>query len=91
MVYLQEDGGDVPGEDNLGDAVVVAERQEVGIKGFFIGRNSRKFSKFPFYPQGPIKFDIGQIFPFFSCFHTDNPNSAVRQSHTIMFYSCFYL
>ena len=34
-------------------------------KVFFIGRNSRKFSKFPFYPQGPIKFDIGQIFPFF--------------------------
>ena len=34
-------------------------------KVFFIGRNSRKFPKFPFYPQGPIKFDIGQIFPFF--------------------------
>ena len=34
-------------------------------KVFFIGRNSRKFPKFPFYPQGLIKFDIGQIFPFF--------------------------
>ena len=34
-------------------------------KVFFIGRNSRKFPKFPFYPQGPIKFDIGQIFLFF--------------------------
>ena len=29
MVYLQEDGGDVPSEDNLDDAVVVVERQEV--------------------------------------------------------------
>jgi len=35
------------------------------VKVFFIGRNSPKFPKFPFYPQGPIKFDIGQIYPFF--------------------------
>ena len=31
----------------------------VATKVSFIGRNSWKFSKFPFYPQGPIKFDIG--------------------------------
>jgi hypothetical protein len=34
-------------------------------EGFFIGRKSSIFSKFPFYPRGPIKFDISQIFPIF--------------------------
>jgi hypothetical protein len=27
-------------------------------QGFFIGRKSPIFPKFPFYPRGPIKFDI---------------------------------
>ena len=45
-------------QDRQGKAAVIT-------KVFFIGRYSPKFPKFPFYPQGPIKFDIGQIFPFF--------------------------
>ena len=34
-LHLQDAGGDVPGEYNLGDALAVAERQEVVIPGSF--------------------------------------------------------
>ena len=50
----------MPGMPGLDD-----DNWEVPRRVFFIGRNSRKFPKFPFYPQGPIKCDIGQIFSFF--------------------------
>jgi hypothetical protein len=59
--------------------------------GFFISRNSLIFLKFPFYPQGPIKFDIGQIFPFFPTSTQTTQIQPCDGPALIMFYSCFYL
>ena len=60
------------------------------IKVFFIGQNSWKFPKFSFYPQGPIKFDIGQNFPFFPA-STQTTQIQPCDNPTLMFYSCFYM
>jgi hypothetical protein len=60
-------------------------------QGFFIGRKSSIFSKFPFYPHGPIKFDISQIFPFFPV-STQTIQIQPRDGLAlIMIYSCFDL
>jgi hypothetical protein len=63
----------------------------IPIRVFFIGRKSPIFPKFPLYLQGPIKFDISQIFPFFPV-STQTIQNQPRDGPTlIMIYSCFDL
>jgi hypothetical protein len=58
---------------------------------FFIGRNSPIFPKFPFYPRGPIKFEISQFFPFFPVSTQTIQNQSRDGPTLIMIYSCFDL
>jgi speckle-type POZ protein len=66
-------------------------RAELLGRVFFIGRKSPIFPKFPFYPRGPIKFDISQIFPIFPVSTQTIQNQSCDDPTLIMIYSCFDL
>jgi hypothetical protein len=69
------------------DAVTKVIRPRV----FFIGRKSPIFPKFLFYPRGPIKFDISQIFSIFPVSTKTIQNQPRDDPTLIMIYSCFDL